>query len=1261
MRDIQYPMYVVSEEKSENGIGGKFTMHYAYEGARIHLKGKGFLGFQKTTQSLEMAQGWTYREVVNSYDNDASFFNIINTSTIVQIKTSADEASSPAYDIITEDFYEHMNKTGYEPAAPYKVYMPYVSVATSLDHKNKLKSKVENTVDDYGNPTVVLLKTFAEDGLTVEGSETTITTYLANGSWCNHLPQHVCHTSVRGGEAFSLSKDYQYDNKGLLVSQVDFAGLPKAVTTSFTHDLFGNITSQTISASQLEARAEHYTYDNQGRFVVVKTDALGNQAFSTFDKKLGLMKTLKDISGLVTRTYYDGFGRPVKSRLPDNTTTDQSYHWYQGSLPNVCYYTTQVTSGAPTTYTFYDILGRERIAVTENLTGPSTCVQTIYDGHSRVSRVSEPYYEGAQPAQWTFHSYLDDGRPATTVFPAATVVYAYDGRTSTSTNSTTGITKSREINSFGETKTVTDPGGMMQYAYFPSGLPKSVTAPDGSAFTMEYDAYGRQTSLCDPDAKTTLYIYNAYGELQSQTDAEGSTFTMSYDKLGRIIQKSCNDGSVTIYAYITEGNGKGQVGNVSSSNGIEYSYEYDGLSRMVAENEVIDEQHYTSSYTYDEFGNLKDIVYPTGFGIRKTYSKGFLIGVTRLDNGSVLYQNPSYNERGQITTYQLGNGLTCQREYDQYGFPKKIYTGTIQKLEYTFYTPTGNLVSRKDVNFNLQETFAYDSEFKSRLTAWYPSQQNYSANYLPNGNLNYKSDVGSYHYEYNMAGGSGGPHSVTRISSPVTMPSEYNQAIEYTPFNKVKSINHYGQAYHMDFIYGPDQERRKTMLQQGDPTDANSMTLIKTKYFIGGNFEKETDGSGNTRLIHYIAGGDGLLAVYIIERGAGTLYYAHKDHLGSLYALSDQNGNIASYKGQQQVFNFDPWGRRRNPTDWTFTGVPVHYLIDRGYTGHEHLDRLELINMNGRLYDPLMGRFLSPDNYVQAPDNSQGFNRYSYCLNNPLVYTDPDGEFWHLIISAAIGGTINWLSHGSKFSLEGLGYFGIGAVAGALGAGIGAGVNSTLAAGGSFGAGFIGSSTVVSTGFASGFVSGAAGGFIGGFVSGFGNATMEPSNSLGDMFESGLDYGWKGAATGGIVGGVIGGIDAVNHDRNFGTGAGKQDVVVKVNTQGTGELISGTDYDASYTTQSTRDYYKTTLDNNASVTTNANGQVRIKIPNEVNRITGIQAPNNTLLMDIEVGRNFITFTPLDRINYVILHGWRYHSNPVTLLRDLFHFRTVFSP
>jgi RHS repeat-associated protein len=89
--------------------------------------------------------------------------------------------------------------------------------------------------------------------------------------------------------------------------------------------------------------------------------------------------------------------------------------------------------------------------------------------------------------------------------------------------------------------------------------------------------------------------------------------------------------------------------------------------------------------------------------------------------------------------------------------------------------------------------------------------------------------------------------------------------------------------------------------------------------------------------------------------------------------------------------SYDAWGRRRNPETWDYDTIPAPTLIDRGYTGQEHLDEFGLINMNGRMYDPYIGRFLSVDPFIQFPGNSQSFNGYSYCLNNPLSYTDPSG------------------------------------------------------------------------------------------------------------------------------------------------------------------------------------------------------------------------------------------------------------------------------
>jgi hypothetical protein len=201
-----------------------------------------------------------------------------------------------------------------------------------------------------------------------------------------------------------------------------------------------------------------------------------------------------------------------------------------------------------------------------------------------------------------------------------------------------------------------------------------------------------------------------------------------------------------------------------------------------------------------------------------------------------------------------------------------------------------------------------------------------------------------------------------------------------------------------------------------------------------------------------------------------------------------------------------------------------------------------LINLNARLYDPVLARFMGMDPYVQAPDFTQSYNRYAYCMNNPLIYTDPDGEFWHLIIGAAIGGIVNWATHGCKFTWQGLGYFGVGAAAGALGAGVGAGISSALpvagTASGGFAAGFLGTSaaTTATSSFVSGALIGGGAGLASGFTTGFGNDLLQ-GGSFGHALGQGGIYGAIGLGSGALIGGVVGGISAVRDGREFWNGA----------------------------------------------------------------------------------------------------------------------------
>jgi len=150
-------------------------------------------------------------------------------------------------------------------------------------------------------------------------------------------------------------------------------------------------------------------------------------------------------------------------------------------------------------------------------------------------------------------------------------------------------------------------------------------------------------------------------------------------------------------------------------------------------------------------------------------------------------------------------------------------------------------------------------------------------------------------------------------------------------------------------------------------------------------------------------GGDayGAPAVWHSEQTSTTTegyYYLFRDYLGSILAITDSAGVI------QEKRIFDAWGEIAILQDGAGNNLSSFTLLDRGYTGHEHLLGVGLVHMNGRLYDPKLHRFLMPDNFVQDPYNTQNFNRYGYVLNNPLSYTDPSGESFFSVLGNTIYG-----------------------------------------------------------------------------------------------------------------------------------------------------------------------------------------------------------------------------------------------------------------
>jgi RHS repeat-associated protein len=223
----------------------------------------------------------------------------------------------------------------------------------------------------------------------------------------------------------------------------------------------------------------------------------------------------------------------------------------------------------------------------------------------------------------------------------------------------------------------------------------------------------------------------------------------------------------------------------------------------------------------------------------------------------------------------------------------------------------------------------------------------------------------------------------------------------------------------LTFAYGPEHQRTRQSVQLA--SNAPSHMEAGTNWYLNGQdnlgltYEKEVKANGTTEHKHFLNAGGITFALYTQRTGvlngkpATSTSYFHHDHLGSIAVVSNQAGAVV------EQMAYDPWGKRRFPNG-TNDKLDALYGVstDRGYTMHEHLDEMGVIHMNGRVYDPLIGRFMSADPFIQAPQNLQSYNRYAYVLNNPLAHTDPSGYFsLKKLLRGVLAITVGYLTAGA--------------------------------------------------------------------------------------------------------------------------------------------------------------------------------------------------------------------------------------------------------
>ena len=1061
--------------------GPLFNQVYTFNTPLIHKQGKGFFGFKK----IQITDNINGRKTVNENEMNTEYFVTYPKSTLVTTTSNSR---------ISE------NTNVYNFVKQQRAFRLQLQSQTQKDYlRNVTVTKEYNRYDDSNNPQSIVTK--YDNSFT----ETQEIKYIRKGSWCANKIEKMTTTKSRTSVPDDIrTQEYAYDGKGNLLTKTEDPNTSFAVSTIYSnYDKYGNPGLITLKAGN-ESRSTSLAYSSTGRFITRKTNNLLNETVTyNYDESRSLL--LSETSRLGTTTYaYDGFGRQTKVVSPDKVETVKLLKWAStGSMTGSKFYEYTETSGESPVTVWYDPMERELGQKYYGLGGKEITSSKEYDVKGRLYRISEPYFSG-ETVTWASTNYYDTyGRLQRSVTPLGTTSYSYSGLTTqvTSPNTTTVTVE----NALGETVSQTTNGKKVSYTYYASGAVKAATPEGGAPISMEYDLVGNRTKLTDPDAGVITTVYDAWGQLKSETQSVHigkSPVATNYTYSKGLLSKVNRQGEVTNYDY----DSNNRVSGIRMDGKHTRQFAYDRLDRVVKVVENIkNEKTYTTETVYDVFGRIKKEIYPDGYAVNNSYdSYGNLISVTDSYDNKI-WQGLSANARGQLIKSKQGNTEKTQL-YDSRGLPSSITATGIIIMAYIFNNK-GNLISRSDLLTGHKEDFVYDN--MNRLTAWdvsknNVSQVNNSINYNPTtGTITTKSDVG---FTFNYGEENGKPHALTSISGKPGRIPNVAQTVTYTDFKKVKSISLGNKSLVLD--YGVDEQRRKGVFKEGNVTF--------TRYYSG-NYEEEISLSGKVKKIHYISGGDGLAGIYINDDGNRSFYSAYCDYQGSLLALTDMNGVV------KEKYAYDPWGNRRNPASWKDTDTRTKFIVDRGYTLHEHLDGFGLINMNGRVYDPLLGMFLSPDPYVQAPGNWLNYNRYGYCYGNPLVYTDPNGEFF--IGAIIIGAMMNAAIQGFSGNLHGgVGDFfkaaGIGALSGAAGAGA-----SQLVSG-----------AVIWGGFGGGALIGSAGGAASGFVGGAGNAWMGGA-SFGQGVKTGLINGGIGAITGALAGGLFRGFSDYKNGYNFWNGS----------------------------------------------------------------------------------------------------------------------------
>jgi RHS repeat-associated protein len=1154
---------VVTQYTANDGRGGNYSNSYAYWNGRVNRLGRGFLGFEKiraTDSRYASLHGLAvFMEV--TYRQDFPFIGATDLVTTQRSDGRKLSEHNPTWSSRAE------TSAALDPAGDY--HFPYLQSETQDEYESDadggglgqlVRTTSRQLTYDFNHGLPVRETTAVSSPASSSVFNTTVTTVLDDtarlAQHCLGLPLRV-DTTRDIGTASAATRTSQYSWSGTTCRQLtETTGAPGPLASQLVSTRAWSSSGQLTELSRspadqsAPARRTTWTYDAWSDRAKTETAVIAGQVSpvttSEWNHGLDVELSRRSPRGVETRWTWDDFARLRQESRGDGPSTTYSYSACRAvcfSAPGE-YQLRSVRSDGFVSSSVHDRYGRT-VGREFSLTGGQTSRQLFeFDSLGRLARQTVPYVTG-EPQFWVENSYDIQGqkhaedRPADESGGNASTRWNSNRLTRTVRDAENRVS-THTLDADGRLLTVASAtGGTASYTYTAFGELATVTDANGTRTTLSYDDRGLPLSVESPDTGRRVSAYNAFGELLTQSDAAtpANVISFSYDQLGRMIGRDDAGQGLTSWEFHgTGGRLQGLPSRVtapvgSNPTGFSEQYTYDLLGRRTAVMTTLEGTAYVTNYQWDTLGRVISMAYPNTVNGSKVYlalrydAAGYLdvIDQDLLAGGGAwirVFDLQSHDALARERRVRLGNWDTIdeQRDFDRATTRiRSIRTGPdlgAKQQNYSYaWDKVGNLRQRQDLGQGLTEEFSYDEQNRL-LSARRNGTLTLALSYDAGGRIQSKSDVGTYAY------GSAHPGAVSAVAGGPAGSRNYNynangnmaardgKTITWHPFPLPKRID-YGASDFAEFAYGPDRQRIRQIARTG----ANTVTT----WYIGPHFEVEVNGAQRRYRSTVFANGEAIYS--LVEQSSPATYegyFLHRDHQGSVDTLTRAVGTGGDTLAQR----FDAFGKRRN-ADWSPDAAGVRatdsHFLERGYTGHEHLDNVRLIHMNGRLQDPVLGTMLAPDPMLGSLLNPQSLNRYAYVANNPSSLIDPSGylfgsigKFFRRLVSG-IGSLIRRVvDHYGREILAAVAAYYTGGAASAW-------YSASVPAATAVGAGTVGAIAggAVAGGIVSGDLRGVVPGAIGGAGFGAVGAAYGNSWSLQRIAASGLVGGATAKVSGG--------------------------------------------------------------------------------------------------------------------------------------------------